>query len=138
MRQVKRAVCAIIPSGSDEILAVTRRDSDLVGFPGGKVDDGETDVQAVVREVYEEVGITLDPQQLVPIYAGIIFGDDGNHYFTTTFFYGGNYNVDDIEEKEQGIVPTTATMLDMVTKSAFNDYNKSAMVHCAISIPRLV
>lgn len=137
MQQVKRAVCAIIPFGADQILAVTRRDSALVGFPGGKVDPGETDVQAVVREVFEEVGITLDPERLVPIYGGIIFGEDGKHYFTTTFFYAGSYDVDDIDEKEQGIIPKAVSMLDMVTNSAFNDYNKSAMVHCALAIPRI-
>lgn len=138
MQQVKRAVCALIRFGDDQILAVTRRDSDLVGFPGGKVDPGESDVDAVIREVYEEVGISLDPQHLVPIYGAIIFGQDGKHYFTTTFLYMGDYNTADIEEKEQGIIPVAVSMLDMVTKSAFNDYNKSAMVHCSLSIPRLI
>lgn len=38
----------------------------LVG-PGGKVEPGETPRQAAVREVYEEVGVQIDPADLTPI-----------------------------------------------------------------------
>ena len=31
-----------------------------ISFPGGRVDEGETDVDAAVRELHEEVGITID------------------------------------------------------------------------------
>ena len=33
-------------------------------FPGGKVEDGETPEQALVREIEEELGVTLDPVEL--------------------------------------------------------------------------
>lgn len=33
--------------------------------PGGKVDKGETQGDAVIREIYEETGIALQPEQLV-------------------------------------------------------------------------
>jgi len=33
--------------------------------PSGKVDSGETESDAIVREVYEETGVEIDPQKLI-------------------------------------------------------------------------
>ena len=34
-------------------------------FPGGIIDEGETPKQAAIRETYEEVGLAIDPKQVV-------------------------------------------------------------------------
>ena len=53
-------------------LVVIRRDDiatipwpGYLDFPGGGREVGETPEQTILREVHEELGLTLDPQQLV-------------------------------------------------------------------------
>ena len=44
----------------DEVLLCQRREGALAGkweFPGGKLEDGETPEQCLVREIQEELGI---------------------------------------------------------------------------------
>lgn len=36
-------------------------------FPGGKVDGGELPERALVRELAEELGIAVEPEQLIPL-----------------------------------------------------------------------
>lgn len=47
------------PSG--DLLLVRKRGTDRFMLPGGKVEPGETHLDAIVREVGEEVSLTLDP-----------------------------------------------------------------------------
>lgn len=80
----KQAACVILQNQAGEIAAVSRRNTpDQWGLPGGKVDPGETSVQAAVREVYEEIGVLLDEQCLVPIFTTICPGDVS--YWVTTY-----------------------------------------------------
>lgn len=50
-----------------EILAVTNRRFGTLALPGGKVDPGETPLQAAVRELQEEVSVVVNPRDLVLI-----------------------------------------------------------------------
>ena len=44
------------------VLGVTRKDDqDDFGLPGGKVEPGETPLQAAIRELEEEVGLKIRP-----------------------------------------------------------------------------
>ncbi|MCS4277994.1 8-oxo-dGTP pyrophosphatase MutT (NUDIX family) [Mycetocola sp. BIGb0189] len=46
------------------LLMVTARGRDVYFLPGGKIDSGETPRDAVIREVFEEVGARVDPDSL--------------------------------------------------------------------------
>lgn len=50
--------------GATEILNVLAHNKTKYGFPGGKVEDGETPEQAVIRETIEELGV--EPIDIVP------------------------------------------------------------------------
>lgn len=50
------------------LLLIKRRNdpgSGLWSVPGGRVEPGETDAQAVVREMAEETGLVVEPAELV-------------------------------------------------------------------------
>lgn len=67
---------SLVPSGSaivtndvGEILLHRRADNQLWALPSGKMDTGETLAQAIIREVYEETGLQVEPERIVGIYS---------------------------------------------------------------------
>jgi A/G-specific adenine glycosylase len=55
---------AVVTNRRGEVLIAQRRDEDMLGglweFPGGKQETGETVQQCIVRELQEELGITVE------------------------------------------------------------------------------
>lgn len=61
---------ALIDGEGRVLLAQRPVGRDMAGlweFPGGKIDDGETPEQALVRELREELGITVAVENLKPL-----------------------------------------------------------------------
>jgi 8-oxo-dGTP pyrophosphatase MutT (NUDIX family) len=54
----------VILTCQGKLLLEKRRDSDTWGLVGGGVKKWETEEQAMCREIYEELGIRIRPQQL--------------------------------------------------------------------------
>ncbi|MHC6228330.1 NUDIX hydrolase [Arthrobacter sp. MMS24-T111] len=61
-RIVVSAVCVFDEAG--RLLTVRKRGTDMFMHPGGKPEPGETAVHAAARELAEEVGIVVRPEDL--------------------------------------------------------------------------
>lgn len=85
----RQAVCVVILNfGGDKVLTTTRRHTNILSLPGGKVDDDESIYDAVRRECFEETGILLHTDFLTPVYSEIVVGEvDGIDYYCTAFAY---------------------------------------------------
>lgn len=63
-------VTAIVINGAGEILLQRRSDNGTWALPGGLIEPGEHPGDAVIREVWEETGVTVRPERIIGIYSG--------------------------------------------------------------------
>jgi ADP-ribose pyrophosphatase YjhB (NUDIX family) len=71
---------AIVTDNQGRILLQRRSDNARWALPGGVMDIGESIGQAIVREVREETGLEVEPEDIVGVYSdpGHVFAyDDG-------------------------------------------------------------
>jgi 8-oxo-dGTP diphosphatase len=61
---------ALIFNESGEVLIQKRRDNGNWNLPGGIYEIGEEPAETLMRELYEETGLYVQPRRLVGIYAG--------------------------------------------------------------------
>jgi 8-oxo-dGTP pyrophosphatase MutT (NUDIX family) len=67
--KVRSGVMVLVKDSNGKILLEQRSDCKLWGFPGGRIEAGETIEQSAVREVFEETGLTVRIVRLLGIYS---------------------------------------------------------------------
>ncbi len=64
------AAGGIVINEKNEVLLQLRSDTNSWGIPGGAMDPGEDVAECVIREVYEETGVTVVPEQITSVLSG--------------------------------------------------------------------
>ncbi|CAM3094189.1 Phosphatase NudJ [Arthrobacter ulcerisalmonis] len=77
-RIIVSAVCVFDADG--RLLTVRKRGTSMFMQPGGKPEPGESAVHAAARELAEEVGISISPQELITL--GVWIADAANEAAT--------------------------------------------------------
>lgn len=127
------AACVFIFNDLNQVFTVTRRHTDILSLPGGKVDFGEDVAQSASREVLEETGMYVGVINLIPVYSEVVIGkDDGVDYYSTAFVsdFIINSKLPQFQkpyEIEPGIWCRFATIEELL-KGAFSDFNRSALI----------
>lgn len=63
MKTLHIASAAII-NPKKELLLVRKKNSEFYQLTGGKMQNGENDIETIIREAKEEIGLEIQPQQL--------------------------------------------------------------------------
>lgn len=118
----KAACVALVDSRIKTIKMVTRKNNQLLGMPGGKLDPGETFREAAIRETFEETGVSLTHEQITeePIYIGQV-GD-----FEVATFMAFISDDQQFVQKEHG-VKTVSLPVSSIAESnlvEFPEYNQ--------------
>lgn len=117
--QKKGAMVLLFNQG--KILSVSRKDDHTKkGLVGGKVDEGETFLQAAIREAKEETG--LDVFGLIPIFSRI----DGE-FFCVVYIGQWKGEIHKTSDKETGIVEWVDW--DELKAGPFGSYNAALEEH---------
>lgn len=126
---MKHAVCLLALSTKGNILGVSRRnDPTQWGMPGGKVDPGENVLEALQREVFEELGVNALKQNMVPLYA-----DSEGDFWVSTFLYMNEIDEETKFEVEEGLTVRWINPKEFLTLEPFVDYNTCVFRHFALS-----
>ena len=67
--RIRVGVGVVIRDHHGWILLEKRSDSGLWGLPGGKIEPGESVIEAAIREVHEETGLLVNITRLIGVYS---------------------------------------------------------------------
>lgn len=139
MNQAKRKRARAIIFSDNKLLAMYRELDKRIfyTFPGGGMEENETEEECVVREVFEEFGLTVRPIKKVYIYEN----EKSIEYFYTCEWLAGEFGTGAGEEfqpgKDSGVykqvlieisdVPSLPLMPPEIATLFFEDYIKNGI-----------
>jgi len=106
MRKSHRIAAGGIVFKGDQLLLVRYLDSEKGSYlvcPGGRLEDDENILQAVIREVKEETGILVEPKRVIAIEDLVSYRTKMIKVWMLCDFKGGDLQ-STIEAKKEGIV----------------------------------
>lgn len=122
-KYVKVAACCVVMTADGKFLAVSRKnDPSDFGFPGGKVDPGETAKQAAKRELYEETGLEATSMRLIYV------SEDEHGYITYSFL---TEVTGEIDTDEAGVVRWVTP--EVLLAGSFSEYNRAVFGRLGVS-----
>lgn len=65
--KVIKIAAALIARRNGDVLLVRKNGTEVFMQPGGKIEPGETPEAALIRELYEEIGLSVEQDALQPI-----------------------------------------------------------------------
>ena len=115
-----------------EILAFRRQknvsDNNVYGFVGGKVDPGETAIQAAIREAFEEAGVIVEINEDARDSCFMSFVDDTH---TSIFILYKAHIVEGADNIGKHVRENEGSpvwiMPSEILNSSFRDYNQRAL-----------
>ncbi len=84
------SVAAIVRNDDNEILFQYPGEGERWSLPAGAIEPGETPAQALIREVWEETGLTVKPNKLLGVFGGEDFRftyPNGDHVEYNVFVF---------------------------------------------------
>jgi 8-oxo-dGTP pyrophosphatase MutT (NUDIX family) len=109
----------LVFNNNGQILGTARRtDQTKFGLIGGKLDAGETFIQGAVREAFEETGLTINAENLHPVFKAY----DGPVLFLT-FILKDGIEADLKPQKQEGDVDVAWVSAYQIATGAFPKYN---------------
>jgi 8-oxo-dGTP pyrophosphatase MutT (NUDIX family) len=117
-------VGALMLRASGEVCAISRKTNTFdLGLPGGKVDSGETEAQALKRELWEELGIRI--RKYHRVFATV---DSGGYWFVTFLVY--DWEGEPFDHEKKGAVVRWVLPLRLIQPDcSFRDYNRDLFIY---------